>query len=202
MLKRAFDLSVAAVILVVASPLLLVLTIVARLDGGPAMFRQERVGRYGSRFRIHKFRTMRDIDIVRRPGSARPAVTSDTDARITRLGRVLRTAKLDELPQLLDVLAGDMSLVGPRPEVPKYVECWPPDARERILSVRPGITDPASIAYRRESAELAEVPDPESHYLDVILPRKVEMYLGYVEGRTFRGDLRILARTVRAVLTG
>nr|WP_272956047.1 sugar transferase [Actinopolymorpha rutila] len=196
------DLSVAATMLVVASPLLLVLTIAARLDGGQAMFRQERVGKGGERFRIHKFRTMREADGVRRPGSAGPAVTSDTDARITRLGRVLRATKLDELPQLLDVLAGDMSLVGPRPEVPKYVECWPPEARERILSVRPGITDPASIAYRRESAELALAADPESHYLDVVLPRKVEMYLAYVESRSFAGDLRILTQTVRAVLTG
>jgi lipopolysaccharide/colanic/teichoic acid biosynthesis glycosyltransferase len=152
------------------------------------------VGRGGRAFRVHKFRTMRDA-----PG---PEVTADHDARITRIGRALRAAKLDELPQLYDVLVGRMSLVGPRPEVPRFVDRWPPAARDRILSVRPGITDPASIAYRHESAELAAAPDPEAHYVDVVLPRKVEMYLRYVETRSFVGDLRILLATVGAILAG
>jgi lipopolysaccharide/colanic/teichoic acid biosynthesis glycosyltransferase len=191
--KRAFDVVVAVVSLLVLSPLLLLLAAACRIaTGGPALFRQERVGLGGRAFRVHKFRTMRDA-----PG---PEVTADQDARITRIGRALRAAKLDELPQLYDVLVGRMSLVGPRPEVPRFVARWPPAARDRILSVRPGITDPASIAYRHESAELAGAPDPEAYYVDVVLPRKVEMYLRYVESRSFVGDLRILFATARAVL--
>ncbi|MEU5788926.1 sugar transferase [Micromonospora purpureochromogenes] len=193
MIKRCFDITVAAVALILCAPVLAALAIAIRLDdGGPVLFRQERAGRRGRSFRIHKFRTMRIA-----PGSA---VTSDTDDRITRVGRFLRASKLDELPQLYDVLLGHMSLVGPRPEVRRYVDCWPPVARWRILSVRPGITDPASIAYRNESAELARAPQPEEYYLSVVLPRKVEMYVRYVETRSFLGDLLILARTVQAVI--
>ncbi|WBB81579.1 sugar transferase [Micromonospora sp. WMMD882] len=193
MTKRVFDVAVAAVALLLCSPLLLLIALAVRLeDGGPALFRQERAGRHGRPFRIHKFRTMRVA-----PGAA---VTSDNDDRITRVGRFLRGSKLDELPQFYDVLVGHMSLVGPRPEVRRYVASWPPPARRRILSVRPGITDPAAITYRNESAELAAVARPEEYYLSVVLPRKVEMYLRYVETRSFLGDLRILVHTVRAVL--
>ena len=193
-MKRAFDAAVAAAALVVTSPLLLLVAAAVKLDSpGPVLFRQERAGQHGRMFRIHKFRTMREG-----PGRA---VTSDSDTRITRVGRFLRASKLDELPQLYDVLAGTMSLVGPRPEVPRYVDCWPASARPQILSVRPGITDPASIAYRHESVELASASDPEQYYVSVVLPRKVEMYLTYVTTRTFRGDLQILAQTARAVLT-
>ncbi|MDH6461649.1 lipopolysaccharide/colanic/teichoic acid biosynthesis glycosyltransferase [Micromonospora sp. A200] len=193
MIKRCFDIAVAAVALILCAPVLAAVAVAIRLDdGGPVLFRQERAGRRGRSFRIHKFRTMRVA-----PGSA---VTSDTDDRITRVGRFLRASKLDELPQLYDVLVGHMSLVGPRPEVRRYVDCWPPIARWRILSVRPGITDPASIAYRNESAELARAPQPEDYYLSVVLPRKVEMYVRYVETRSFLGDLLILARTVQAVI--
>ncbi|MBQ0892914.1 sugar transferase [Micromonospora sp. U56] len=193
MIKRCFDIAVAAVALILCAPVLAAVAVAIRLDdGGPVLFRQERAGRRGRSFRIHKFRTMRVA-----PGSA---VTSDTDDRITRVGRFLRASKLDELPQLYDVLVGHMSLVGPRPEVRRYVDCWPPIARWRILSVRPGITDPASIIYRNESAELARAPQPEDYYLAVVLPRKVEMYVRYVETRSFLGDLLILARTVQAVI--
>ncbi|MEV0724401.1 sugar transferase [Micromonospora purpureochromogenes] len=193
MIKRSFDVVVAAVALVLCAPLLLAVAAAIKLeDRGPVLFRQERAGRRGRPFRIHKFRTMRDG-----PGSA---VTSDTDDRITRVGRFLRASKLDELPQFYDVLIGHMSLVGPRPEVRRYVDCWPSMARWRILSVRPGITDPASIAYRNESAELAGADRPEDYYVSVVLPRKVEMYVRYVETRSFLGDLRILLRTVQAVL--
>jgi lipopolysaccharide/colanic/teichoic acid biosynthesis glycosyltransferase len=191
--KRLFDVTVAAVALVILSPLLIVVAAAIKLGSrGPVLFRQERTGRDGRSFRIHKFRTMRDG-----PGRA---VTSDSDPRITGVGRILRASKLDELPQLYDVVIGTMSLVGPRPEVPRYVASWPATARPRILSVRPGITDPASIAYRNESAELASAADPEEYYVSVVLPRKVEMYLAYVATRTFRGDLRILAQTARAVV--
>ncbi|MEU4567435.1 sugar transferase [Micromonospora sp. NPDC023956] len=193
MIKRFFDIVVAAVGLVLCAPLLLVIALAIRAeDGGPVLFRQERTGRRGRPFRIHKFRSMRAA-----PG---PEVTSDGDDRITRVGRLLRAGKLDELPQLYDVLLGRMSLVGPRPEVRRYVDHWPSVARWRILSVRPGITDPASIAYRNESAELAHADRPEEYYVSVVLPRKVELYVRYVETRSFLGDLLILARTVQAVL--
>ncbi|MFI6825240.1 sugar transferase [Micromonospora sp. NPDC050187] len=193
MIKRLFDIVCATVGLVLCAPLLLVIAVAIRFeDGGPVLFRQERTGRRGRPFHIHKFRSMRAA-----PG---PEVTSDGDDRITRIGRLLRASKLDELPQLYDVLLGRMSLVGPRPEVRCYVDHWPSVARWRILSVRPGITDPASIAYRNESAELARADRPEEYYVSVVLPRKVELYVRYVETRSFLGDLLILARTVQAVL--
>lgn len=192
MIKRMFDVLGATIALLLCAPALLVVTIAIRLDsGGPVLFRQQRAGLHGRMFHIHKFRTMRGG-----PGSA---VTADTDTRITRVGRLLRATKLDELPQLYDVLRGRMSLVGPRPEVQCYVERWPASARDRILTVRPGITDPASIAYRNESAELARVPDPEGYYLTVVLPRKIQMYLAYVDNRSLFGDLRILAHTIRVL---
>lgn len=194
MTKRLFDVTVAVAMLLLCAPVLLAVAIAIKLeDRGPVLFRQERAGRRGRPFRIHKFRTMRDA-----PGIQ---VTSDADDRITRVGRFLRASKLDELPQFYDVLVGHMSLVGPRPEMRRYVDCWPSMARWRILSIRPGITDPAAIAYRRESAELATVAQPEEYYVSVVLPRKVELYLRYIETRSFLGDVRILARTVQAVLS-
>lgn len=195
-MKRLFDVTVALVLLVVLTPLLVAIAMACLVSNrGHVLFSQDRVGRQGRIFRIWKFRTMRVSDAA----DARQ-VTADDDARITRLGRVLRATKLDELPQLYNVLVGDMSLVGPRPEVPRYVAYWPPAARERILSVRPGITDPASIRYRHESAELALSPDPEHYYVHVILPRKVSMYLEYVQARSFLGDVRLLWLTAEALL--
>ena len=126
-------------------------------------------------------------------------VTSADDDRITPLGKVLRKTKLDELPQLIDVALGDMSLVGPRPEVPRYVAMWGDEARAEILSVRPGITDPAAIAYRNEQDELAAAEDPEAHYTQVILPRKVAMYRDYVRNRSFTGDIKVILGTLAAV---
>ncbi|MBK7820130.1 MAG: sugar transferase [Tessaracoccus sp.] len=193
MLKRAFDVVSSAVGLVVLSPVFLVVAIlIAAQDRGPVFFRQERVGRYGRPFRIHKFRTMR-------VANAGALITSADDNRITRVGAFLRTTKLDELPQLIDVLAGDMSVVGPRPEVPRYVAMWGDDARAEILSVRPGISDPAAIAFRNEQDELAAADDPERHYVEVILPQKVAMYLDYVRTRTFVGDLRVILRTFTTI---
>lgn len=192
-MKRLLDVVGAAVGLVVTSPLFLVAALAVRLESrGPVIFRQERVGRYGESFEILKFRTMR----VGVPGTQ---VTSGRDPRITRSGRWLRSTKLDELPQLLNVVRGEMSLVGPRPEVPKYVAEWPEDARHLVLSVRPGITDPASIEFRREAEVLAEADDPERHYVDVILPRKVSLYCDYVRTRSFSGDLRVIGDTLRSV---
>ncbi len=194
MTKRVFDVVVAGALLIVCCPILLLIAVAVRLDSrGPVLFRQERVGRGGSRFQIHKFRTM----VVANSGLA---VTATGDPRVTRLGHTLRSTKLDELPQLIDVLVGDMSLVGPRPEVPRYVALWSPRERAVVLSVRPGITDPASVAFRREAEELGAAESPGDHYVGVILPRKLQMYVEYVETRTLLGDARILARTVAAVV--
>lgn len=191
--KRVFDLVSSVIGLVVLAPILVLVSLFVWLgDRGPVFFRQERVGRGGRLFRIHKFRTMR----VANSGSQ---VTSADDNRITPLGKVLRKTKLDELPQLIDVALGDMSLVGPRPEVPRYVAMWGDEARAEILSVRPGITDPAAIAYRNEQDELAAAEDPEAHYTQVILPRKVAMYRDYVRNRSFTGDIKVILGTLAAV---
>lgn len=191
--KRVFDLVSSVIGLVVLAPILVLVSLFVWLgDRGPVFFRQERVSRGGRIFRIHKFRTMR----VANTGSQ---VTSANDDRITPLGKVLRKTKLDELPQLIDVALGDMSLVGPRPEVPRYVAMWGDEARAEILSVRPGITDPAAIAYRNEQDELAAAEDPEAHYTQVILPRKVAMYRDYVRNRSFTGDIKVILGTLAAV---
>ena len=191
--KRVFDLVSSVIGLVVLAPILVLVSLFVWLgDRGPVFFRQERVSRGGRIFRIHKFRTMR----VANTGSQ---VTSADDDRITLLGKVLRKTKLDELPQLIDVALGDMSLVGPRPEVPRYVAMWGDEARAEILSVRPGITDPAAIAYRNEQDELAAAEDPEAHYTQVILPRKVAMYRDYVRNRSFTGDIKVILGTLAAV---
>ena len=193
-MKRCMDVALSLMALALLWPVGLAVALAIRLDSpGPALFRQERVGLHGRTFRIHKFRTMR-------LNEAGPLVTASGDARITRVGRVLRRCKLDELPQLIDVLLGRMSLVGPRPEVPRYMALYPEDARRRILSVRPGITDPASIAFIDEERILAAAPDAERAYVDTIMPIKQRHDLDYVEHRSTAGDLRILARTVGAVL--
>lgn len=192
--KRAFDLATAAALLVLTSPLLVTIALAVRVDSkGPAIFRQERVGRHGTTFRIHKFRSLR----VDSPGAL---VSPTNDPRVTRVGAILRRTKLDELPQLLDVLGGHMSLVGPRPEVPRFVGLWSDADRSLILSVRPGITDPASIALRHEADELAAVDDPESYYVSTLLPRKTAMYADYVRTRSFGGDLRLIGRTLQALV--
>lgn len=192
--KRLFDILASACGLVLLAPLFLVLAILIWIgDRGPVFFRQERVGRHGRTFRIHKFRTMR----VANTGSL---VTQSNDNRITPVGAVLRKWKLDELPQLIDVLKGDMSIVGPRPEVPKYVALWDPVARDEILQFRPGISDPAAIAFRNEQEELAAVDDPEAHYVNVILPKKVAMYRDYVRNQNFSGDLKLILGTFVAIV--
>lgn len=191
--KRALDLIVSTVGLVVASPVLGAAALAVRGSSpGPIFFRQERIGLAGKPFRIHKFRTMSH-------GAAGLAVSTAHDHRITRVGAVLRRTKLDELPQLIDVLRGDMSLVGPRPEVAKYVAQWPKESRDEILSVRPGITDPASIEMRNESDLLSEQEDPEGFYIRELLPLKASMYLDYVRTRSLVGDLKILALTIKVV---
>ena len=190
MAKRLFDLLGATVALLLLSPLLLVLALVIKLDApGPVFFRQERVGRHGRLFRIHKFRTMVH-------GAAGLPLTVGADARITRAGRWLRARRLDELPQLIDVLQGTMSLVGPRPEVPAYVAKYPPALRARALAVRPGITDPASLEFIDEGARLARAADPEREYVEVILPQKLQRAAEYAEHATLWSDLGVLWRTL------
>ena len=196
MVKRGFDLLVSAGALLVLWPLLLIMGLVIRLDSaGPAVFRQERVGRLGRSFQMLKFRTMRA-----EPVASGPLITAADDPRITRVGGWLRATKMDELLQLVNVLKGDMSLVGPRPEVAKYVAVYPPAERDLILSVRPGITDEAAIQFRDEASLLAAADDPERYYVEEILPRKLSLYRDYVANRSFGGDLGLMWRTCRAVL--
>ena len=193
MAKRAFDIVVAGLGLLLLAPLLVALGLWVRLDSpGPALFRQERVGRFGRTFRIHKFRTM--VDVAPALG---PQITVGADARITRAGAWLRARKLDELPQLIDVLAGSMSLVGPRPEVPRYVALYPAALRDKVLSVRPGITDPVSLQLADESARLARAADPEREYVEVLMPAKLRAAAAYAERATLWSDLQVLARTLR-----
>jgi lipopolysaccharide/colanic/teichoic acid biosynthesis glycosyltransferase len=194
MAKRLFDLVGASIALLLLAPLLLLVALAIRLDSpGPVLFRQQRVGRHGRLFSIHKFRTMRD-------GAGGLALTVGTDARITRIGHWLRRTRVDELPQFIDVLRGDMSLVGPRPEVPRYVALYPAALRDRALAVRPGITDPASLAFIDEAELLARAVDPEREYVDVILPRKLQAAADYAEHATLRSDLGVLWRTLQMLL--
>lgn len=196
MVKRFFDLGFASLSLLLLCPALLVLAACVRLDSpGPVFFRQQRVGRGGRLFDIYKFRTMRAG-----AESAGLALTVGSDHRITRAGTWLRRSKLDELPQLFNVLLGQMSVVGPRPEVPHYVSKYPADLRELVLSVRPGMTDLASIVFRNESDVLARSPDPERSYIEQILPAKLEYASEYVRTRSLWLDLQIIAWTVLAVL--
>lgn len=192
-LKRGFDIVGALAGLLLLSPLLIALALWVRLDSpGPALYRQPRVGRHGRVFRIHKFRTMHQ-------DAGGPPLTVGRDPRITRAGHLLRRTRLDELPQLLDVLRGAMSLVGPRPEVPRYVELCPPALRARVLAVRPGVTDPAALAFIDEAERLARAADPEQEYVLHILPQKMAAAADYAERATLWSDLGVLARTLRTL---
>lgn len=197
-MKRSFDFFASACAVILLSPLFLVVAAAIVIDSGrPVLFRQERVGRHGKPFRIIKFRSMKPTS-----NNSIPLVTTAGDARITRVGGWLRSTKLDELPQLWNVLRGDLSIVGPRPEVRKYVDLWPADDRAIILSIRPGITDPASTKYRREEDLLAGQKDPEGFYRTVVLPDKVRLYREYVETQSLAIDLRVLASTAQSIVAG
>jgi lipopolysaccharide/colanic/teichoic acid biosynthesis glycosyltransferase len=196
MTKRLFDLLGAVLALVLLAPLLLAVAAAVRLDSaGPVFFRQERVGRHGVPFRIHKFRTMRADG-----PAAGPQVTLSKDPRITRVGHWLRHYRIDELPQFIDVLQGRMSLVGPRPEVPRFVAHYPADLKAKVLAVRPGITDPASLAHIDEAAMLAGAADPEQAYIERILPRKLALQADYAARATLGSDLAVLARTLKVLV--
>lgn len=190
-MKRALDITLSAAALLLLSPLLAAIALGVCIDSGaPILFSQERVGLGFRRFRIYKFRTMH----TRASG---PGVTVGGDPRVTRFGRFLRAFKLDELPQFYNVLRGDMSLVGPRPELPEYVEMYK-DRYARVLAIRPGITDPASLRFRHEEAILASSPDPLRAYADCVLPEKLALAERYVRERSLAGDLAILFQTARA----
>ncbi len=195
MAKRLFDLFWAAIGLIMLSPLLAAAAVWIKCDSsGPVFFRQLRVGRYGRPFRIHKFRTMT------RGAAAGGQLTVGKDTRITRSGAVLRKYKLDELPQLIDVLLGHMSLVGPRPEVQEFMDSYPPEIREKVLSVRPGITDRASLHMVDENELLASYPDPHKAYVEVILPIKQRFYLEYVARHDLLTDIGIIMLTLKKIL--
>lgn len=196
MLKRCFDFLSSATGLVLLAPLLLAIAAWIKLDSeGPIFFRQERVGRFGRTFLIHKFRTM-NIDAEARG----PQITIGSDRRVTRAGYLLRKTKLDELPQLIDVLYGRMSIVGPRPEVPRYIACYPEEVRTKVLSVRPGITDWASIQFKDENDILARSNNPEQAYVQEVLPIKQRYYVEYVDNNSFLGDLGIIFVTLGAII--
>jgi lipopolysaccharide/colanic/teichoic acid biosynthesis glycosyltransferase len=195
MIKRLFDIGAAGVGLLLLAPLFALIAAWIKIDSpGPVLFRQQRVGRHGVLFPIFKFRTMANA------AGEQSQLTVGRDARITAAGSFLRRYKLDELPQLINVLQGTMSLVGPRPEVPRYVACYPPEVRAIVLSVAPGITDWASIEYREENAILGRAADPEQAYLEIILPAKLDYYVRYVRERNLWVDLRIIFRTMSAIV--
>jgi lipopolysaccharide/colanic/teichoic acid biosynthesis glycosyltransferase len=197
MAKRAFDLVFATFALVVLLPLLAAIAVMIKLDSrGPVLFRQTRVGRDGRAFAIVKFRSMR----ADAPQTG-PALTVGADVRITRTGARLRAHHLDELPQLANVIAGSMSLVGPRPELPHYVAQVSEPLRSRWLALVPGISDPASLAFADEAQRLAQSSDPEAMYVREILPAKVQASIAYAERATLRSDARVLLRSIALLFT-
>ncbi len=190
-MKRLFDLAVSAAGLVLTSPIVLAAAIAVKVESpGPAIYSGTRVGKDGRTFRILKLRTMRTQ-------TSGPDVTAADDPRITSVGRLLRRTKIDELPQLLNVLKGDMSLVGPRPEDPKYVALYTPEQRS-VLAVRPGITGPTVLAFIDEE-ELLRGGDPDSLYVTRVMPQKLAEDLKYVETASFAGDLSLLGKTLLAL---
>ena len=196
-LKRAMDIVISGGALAVLWPVLLLIAVAIKIDDpGPVFYRQVRVGRDGKEFRIFKFRTM-VVDADKKGLQ----ITVGRDNRITRMGRLLRKTKLDELAQLINVFVGEMSLVGPRPEVPKYVNLYTPYQRQ-VLLVRPGITDYASIAYRNENDMLEDAEDPEKMYIDVIMPDKIELNMKYLREISPAADIRLIFGTILAVIKG
>ena len=192
--KRCFDVAVASLLLVVLFPLLLLIAlVVAATSGRPVIYRANRVGRGNTSFVMLKFRTMRR-------GATGPAITGREDPRITRVGAILRRTKLDELPQLVNVLRGEMSLVGPRPEDPRFVAMYTPEQRE-VLTIRPGMTSPAAIRFRNEEKLLkAGEPNFEELYATTIMPTKLALDLDYVRQRSFWWDVAILLQSLAVVL--
>lgn len=194
-MKRLFDIILSSLGLLILSPIFAIVAIWIKLDSkGPIFYRQVRVGRYNQDFRIFKFRSMR-------VGSDKGSLVTigGRDPRITTSGYFIRKFKIDELPQLINVLIGDMSLVGPRPEVRHYVNYWTPE-QMHVLDVRPGITDPASIKFRNENELLEKAEDPEKYYIEVIMQEKIRLYLEYVNQHNLFYDLKIIFQTFWAII--
>lgn len=194
-MKRLFDIVASGLGLIFLSPLFLVLAVWIKLDSpGPVFYRQVRVGRHNRDFRIFKFRSMR---VGADKGSL--VTIGGHDPRITRSGYFIRKFKLDEFPQLINVFVGEMSLVGPRPEVRHYVDYWTPE-QMHVLDVWPGITDPASIKYRNENELMEKAEDPERYYIEVIMQEKIKLYLEYVNHHTFWGDIGLIFQTLWSIV--
>ena len=194
-MKRIFEIIISLFSLILFSPfLILVMLSITIFDSRPVFFRQIRVGIGGSDFFLNKFRTM-----TLEQESYSGTFDAGDESRITRIGLFLRKTKLDELPQFWNVLIGDMSIVGPRPEVRKWVDAYP-ERWAKVLSVKPGITDPASIYYRNEEELLAKADDPEAYYRDHILPHKLDLYEEYVRTKSFCGDIHLILKTIMSVL--
>lgn len=192
---RFFDILFSSLGVVVLSPLFLVLAVWIKLDSkGPVFYKQSRVGKNDEDFRLYKFRTM-----VVNADKKRLITVGGRDPRVTRAGYFLRKYKLDELPQLVNVLRGNMSLVGPRPEVRKYVEMYTPEQR-KVLSVKPGLTDYASIHYIDENEMLAKSDDPEKTYVEVIIPEKIRYNMKYIENRSLKEYFNIIFMTLGKIV--
>lgn len=199
MAKRWFDIVVSAAGLVALLPVLLLIALAVKLDSsGPVFFRQLRVGRHGETFRIHKFRTM----VTDAEHMTERHITTAEDDRVTRVGRFLRRHKLDELPQLIDVLRGRMSLVGPRPQVPAQIAKYPAADREWLLAIRPGITGLATLEFKDEHEILTEDEDPERTYTEQIMPAKLAYNIEYLSQQSFWGDIKIILATLKALFLG
>lgn len=195
--KRFFDIAVSLLGIVITSPILLVVSLLIKLTSkGPVLYKQERIGRKGEPFRILKFRTM-----VVNADAQGLKITVGGDKRITGVGEFLRKSKLDELPQLFNVLFGQMSLVGPRPEVKEYVDLYT-EQQKKVLSVRPGITDYASVCFRNENEILAQAEDPQKEYIEHIMPLKLRYNQKYIEEMGVFTDLKLIFLTVYVILGG
>lgn len=195
-MKRLFDIIASGCGLLVLSPLLFVVAVWIKLDSqGPVFYRQVRVGKNNQDFRIIKFRSMR---IGSDKGSL--VTIGGRDPRITRSGYFIRKYKLDEIPQLINVFVGDMSLVGPRPEVRHYVNYWTSE-QMHVLDVRPGITDPASIKFRNENILMEKADNPEEYYINVIMQDKINLYLEYVKNTSFKNDIKLIFKTFKVIIT-
>ena len=193
--KRIFDLLCVIPGLIILSPVLLIIALIIKLkDGGEILFKQVRVGKNGKNFKVLKFRTM-----VINAEQIGDKVTTGDDPRITPIGHILRKYKLDELPQLINVLKGEMSLVGPRPEVPEYVEFYPGNVKDIVLSVPPGMTDKASIEFVNENELLSGSTDPVNDYKNKVLPIKLDYYVDYVETRSLYLDFSLILKTIIAI---
>jgi lipopolysaccharide/colanic/teichoic acid biosynthesis glycosyltransferase len=195
MIKRIFDIASSLFVLVLASPFFIIISILIKLDSsGALIFTQTRVGKNGKDFALLKFRTMKTTQ------ETSSLITIGNDNRITKVGYFLRKYKLDELPQLINILKGEMSVVGPRPEVRKYVDMYS-NSQLEVLSVKPGLTDPASIKFSNESELLGKAENPENYYIQELMPAKIELSLSYIRTQTFLSDIKIILKTFSKIIS-